>query len=125
MPALTCSAPSERSLELYCDVPPFAVEPIPAIITDAIENGRLQLVDIAGGAETEHHLLARKMQCRYSANALDAPMPFCDIAKALVSQFAVAFVHHPRDAIATVGILPGDAILFSEVSEHAAHVPTT
>ena len=44
--------------------------------------------------------------------ALDAPMPFCDSAKALVSKFAVAFVDHPRDAIALVGILVGDAHLF-------------
>ena len=60
MPALTCSAPSERAFKIDCDGPPFAVEPIPARITDVTENGRLQLVDTAGGVETEHHLLARK-----------------------------------------------------------------
>ena len=42
-------------------------------------------------------------------------MPFCDIAKALVRQFGVAFVNHSRDAIAMVGILPGDAIFFGDV----------
>ena len=52
MPALTCIAPKKRTLEQDCDGPPFAVEPIPSRITDVPENGRLQLVHIAGDVET-------------------------------------------------------------------------
>ena len=72
----------------------------------------------------ERHHFARKMQPEKIV-ALDAPMPFCDSAKALVRKFAVAFVDHPCDAIALVGILVGDAQFFSAVSSHAAHVATS